>query len=274
MAYKGIISFDLDGTLISTNPEAKSCFLNAFQKTFDISNFKEPNFKGGVDLAILSNLCKENEIKLNKKQIRQFIKNYIFELENKTNPKKWLVFDYVTEFLNFLKELGFLIVLVSGNYYETGFIKLAQTSLNKYFSFFALNSVELTRIDLMRKIITFANEKNQKVVAHFGDDFSDIMASVHFNIPAFLFLPDVKISSYEDFLKKTKIQLTNEKIKNTIDKIQYIFDLYSFDYLNIDNVDNSDTKKIGNILFIYNSYKLLFTKFENLIKSSILDIGG
>lgn len=282
MKYKGVITFDLDGTLISTQSEAKNCFLAAFKKTFNVDNIEEPLFKGGVDLEILSRLCQNINISLNSELKNLFIENYMNKLRTMANYKNWFIHENAENFLKFLKDAGFILVLVSGNFFETGIIKLEKTYLKEYFSFLALNSMEKNRIDLMKNALLYSKEKGLKLISHFGDAYSDIVCAYNFNIPSFLFLPDFnglnKNSLFNDLIEKLQI----ENIDNIIEKTKEIF------YIDSTKISKIDTNKFdmknefsqtfnlenANLLIIFNSYEDVKNNFENLINLNILEIGG
>lgn len=289
MKYNGIITFDLDGTLLSTNSDAKNCYLKAFKKTFDIDNIKEPIFKGGIDQSILFNLCSSNGIKLDEFSKKLFIENYLKHLEDYSDFSSWYIFDFVLDFLQILKESGYLLVLVSGNFYETGIFKLNKSSLSTFFDYLSLNNHEMSRLDLMKKAIEFSIKINLKILAHFGDAITDITSSHFFNIPAFLFLPGMDLMNNTNLINDIVKHL---KIENFQDYIQNFLNIYlvrQTDYLSYSNLSlthelstdkyqNSimtsiHKNKENNLLFIFNSYKDIINNFNYLIKSKILEKG-
>lgn len=275
MKYRGAITFDIDGTLLSTRSEAKSCYLLAFKQTFEIEDIDEPVFKGGIDLEILKNLCKTYKINLNKKLQEKFINNFIINLENKTNINNWLIYNNVERFLFKLKDMGFLLYIVSGNFYKTGLFKLEKTNLCNYFDFLSLNEKESSRLELMKKAKDYAKENNLNIIAHFGDAYHDIMTSYFFNIPSFLFIPDIKYENYKDFCIDLKENLLLYEINQIFDNLNYF---YYIDSLKIEKIfveySQNENKENKNMLLIFNSYKNIESNFENIIKLDIFNIGG
>ncbi len=278
MKYKGIITFDLDGTLITTASKAKKSYIDAFKKTFNIYDIDEPNFKGGVDLEILSNLCKNYGINLNPENEKTFIQNYLKNLENIGNFESWLAYEYVYDFLKFLKNLGFLLVIVSGNYYETGIFKLKKTYLDKYFVFLSFNNKEKSRIEIMQKAMQFAKDNILKIYAHFGDAFSDIVTSLHFDITPFLFLSEIDQKWFSNFKSKLKAKLLVKDITLLENKINSIY------FINSSSINELDLKtekypmkpsiNSKQNLFIFNSYREIKNNFENIINLCIINSGG
>ncbi|MFN3410617.1 MAG: HAD family hydrolase [Exilispira sp.] len=275
MKYRGAITFDIDGTLLSTNSQAKSCYLMAFKQTFEIEDIDEPVFKGGIDLEILKNLCKTYKINLNNKLLEKFINNFLINLENKTNINNWLIYNNVERFLSRLKDMGFLLYIVSGNFYKTGLFKLEKTNLCNYFDFLSLNEREFSRLELMKKAKDYAKENNLNIIAHFGDSYHDIMTSYFFNIPSFLFIPDIKYENYKDFCIDLNENLLLYDINQIFDNLNYFFYIDSLKtekiYVEYSQNKNKENK---NILLIFNSYKNLESNFENIIKLDIFNIGG
>lgn len=289
MKYKGVITFDLDGTLISTQSEAKISYISAFKQTFNLDSIVEPIFKGGVDYAILENLCKEYDILLNNDLKDKFIENYLYNLEKKSNISNWFTYDNVIDFLSFLKDSGYILAIVSGNYYQTGIFKLKSTKILDYFSFLAFNDDEKDRISIMKKAIRFAEQKKLKVIAHFGDAFSDIIASHYFHIPSFLFISSLKYSGFNDLAELIKKNLLIDNLDLIFSKLNYIFYLgsNSIEKIYIDKSKGDDrlkfcrehdTKMIDvnkeEFLLIFNSYREIKNNFEKLIVLDIFKKGG
>jgi len=278
MKYKGIITFDLDGTLISTKSSAKRAYINAFKKTFNIYEINEPNFKGGVDLEILSNLCKRYGIELNSKNKKTFIDNYLKILENESDFESWYVYENAHDFLVFLKNLGFLLVIVSGNYYETGIFKLKKTYLDKYFEFLSFNNNERTRIELMQKAMEFAKNNELKILAHFGDAYSDIISSIHFNITPFLFLPEIDEQLLFDLKKMLEVKLLVSDISMLESQINSFYFINSSSInemgLKIDKSFLESSIRNNKNLFIFKSYKEIKDNFENTFNFNYINSGG
>ncbi len=277
MKNKGIITFDLDGTLISTQSEAKQAYIKAFKKTFNLDYIDEPIFKGGVDLQIFKTLCNNYGLEFNYENEKKFIKNYLFFLKKESNPENWFVYDKAHEFLSLLKKSGFLLVIVSGNYFETGIYKLQKANLIKYFSFLSFNSKENTRNELMQKAIEFARSENLKILGHIGDAYSDVMTSCHFNITPFLFISEKNDELFLNFKNYIISKLLVDDFNKLEDKINsfYFLNSSSISKLYSNNIEKEDSfVNIKQKLFIFNSYYDIHNIFMDLIESNLLNSEG
>jgi phosphoglycolate phosphatase-like HAD superfamily hydrolase len=181
--YKKLVLFDIDGTIMDWPPEHKNAYAFAIKEVFGVDAELVARM-GMTDQQIITETClnagiDEKSIELKMGEIMRVMCDY-FKKEMKDG--KVNVYDGAKEFLEELKQRGFLIGVVTGNLQEIAKIKLAKAGLGKYFEpgLGGFGSDHIIRTELVKLAIRRAEEEfgfeYGENVYSIGDAPSDMIA--------------------------------------------------------------------------------------------------
>ena len=185
MSYRGLVLFDIDGTLMRrAGPHHRQALIHGIRKATGLDTTTEGiPVQGMLDPAILTEMMRRAGAK--RALIRQampeieraaerYYRRVCPSLEGKHCPG-------VPALLERLARGGFLLALVTGNLTRIGWHKLERAGLVHYFSYGAFGEMAATRGRLVRRAIREARLRHslaaQAPVALVGDATSDVIAA-------------------------------------------------------------------------------------------------
>jgi phosphoglycolate phosphatase-like HAD superfamily hydrolase len=180
---KGLVLFDIDGTLIKSGSGNALAFSNAFKQVYGIEGtMVEINHHGMTDQQIIIEVLKkkgfnEYEIMLRMKECIGAIAGYFNEIKDSISIE---VLEGVPKLLAQLERKDYLLGLVTGNIEPIARGKLERACLNQYFKLGGFGSDGIKRADLVKIAIGKAMEnfglKPANNIFLFGDTPKDINA--------------------------------------------------------------------------------------------------
>ena len=146
------VLFDIDGTILNAGGAGKKAFMLAAKEVFgSIGTMQRVDFQGRTDRYILEESFKNSSLhpeELNLK-IGLMKKAYTDALRITIGQYETILLPGVKEALNELhKDTNIILGLLTGNFMESAFIKLAHFGLDKFFSFGAYGEDSINRSEL------------------------------------------------------------------------------------------------------------------------------
>lgn len=178
-----LVLFDIDGTLISTNGIARTCFAEAMESVLGTSTIaKSHDFAGKTDLQIYTEVMlgsgrEAKELEMHRHAI---FSKFFTLLESRLSPKDITVLPGIRELLDTLTSMpSITLALLTGNMEMGARIKLTPVNLYQYFSFGAFGCDSMHREDLpaiavQRAYVKTGLEFRGKNVVIIGDTRHDI----------------------------------------------------------------------------------------------------
>ena len=163
-----VVAFDFDGTLANSFDLVNKCIVEVL-KEFNVNISEEEFYKvyGPTERGIFINLTDENKGKLMFDRYMELYKNYHDEYLNKLH-------DEVIEVLNYLKEKGVTVVLLTGRSYESTVVSLNKFNLNNTFKKIYTGSDKgVNKPDNFKQLFKDFNVTNEECI-YIGDSLKDI----------------------------------------------------------------------------------------------------
>ncbi len=163
-----VVAFDFDGTLANSFDLVNKCIVKVL-KEFNVNISEEEFYKvyGPTERGIFINLTDENKGKLMFDRYMELYKNYHDEYLNKLH-------DGVVEVLNYLKEKGVTVVLLTGRSYESTVVSLDKFKLNNTFKKIYTGSDKgVNKPDNFKQLFKDFNVTNEECI-YIGDSLKDI----------------------------------------------------------------------------------------------------
>ena len=147
------ILFDIDGTILNAGNAGKKAFMQAAKEVFGFTGtMQRVDFQGRTDRYILEESFKNSPLhpeELNLK-IELMKKAYIGALKTTIYQYETVLFPGIEEALNKIyKDPHIILGLLTGNFMESAFIKLARFGLDKFFSLGAYGEDSINRNELV-----------------------------------------------------------------------------------------------------------------------------
>jgi phosphoglycolate phosphatase len=181
-----LILIDLDGTLISCGLTPRQSLANAlFQHTGKMVEFSYSQLAGLTDPLIIDGALERLAVPANQrdKLTRKILKTYLNILaERYPQATDQILYTGVVELLEYLRDCGFRIGLISGNSKKGAGIKIKPFNLKQYFSFGVFGSDHTERDSLpliaLRKVHQKFNKKySPDRVVIIGDTVRDVQCA-------------------------------------------------------------------------------------------------
>lgn len=163
-----VVAFDFDGTLANSFDLVNKCIVEVL-KEFNVNISEEEFYKvyGPTERGIFINLTDENKGKLMFDRYMELYKKYHDEYLNKLH-------DGVIEVLNYLKERGVTVVLLTGRSYESTVVSLDKFNLNNTFKKIYTGSDKgVNKPDNFKQLFKDFNVTNEECI-YIGDSLKDI----------------------------------------------------------------------------------------------------
>ncbi|MCU0857031.1 MAG: HAD family hydrolase [Pontiellaceae bacterium] len=174
---KGIILFDIDGTLLRVPGAGRAAFAQAFNEAFGWEQGVEHvNFYGATDLNVFRGICVERGVESTPEMERAFFDRLAPALETRLAECSPVVFPNVEKILQEVSgdwKLG----IVTGNIEATAWAKLRYAGLSRFFSFGGFGCTHADRADIARHALKNSGVKHPEKVVLVGDTPSDIHAA-------------------------------------------------------------------------------------------------
>lgn len=174
---KGLILFDIDGTLLHAPGAGRAAFARAFKEAFGWEQTVEHvNFYGATDLNVFRGICTERGIESTPAMERSFFEHLAPALEARLAVNPPTLFPNVENILRAVSgewKLG----LVTGNIEATAWAKLHHAGIAHYFSFGGFGCTYADRAEIARQALKASGVERPAKVFLIGDTPSDINAA-------------------------------------------------------------------------------------------------
>lgn len=174
---KGLILFDIDGTLLHAPGAGRVAFARAFKAAFDWEQGVEHvNFYGATDLNVFRQICRERGTESTPAMEQAFFKHLVPALEERLTARPPVLFPNVE---NILRELSadWKLGLVTGNIEANAWAKLRHAGIAEYFSFGGFGCTHADRAEIARQALKASGVEHPAKVFLIGDTPSDVNAA-------------------------------------------------------------------------------------------------
>ncbi|MCC7300610.1 MAG: HAD family hydrolase [Verrucomicrobia bacterium] len=174
---KGLVLFDIDGTLLHAPGAGRAAFATAFKEAFGWEQSVEHvNFYGATDLNVFRGICVERGVESTPDMERAFFERLAPALETRLAACPPVLFPNVG---NILREVSrdWKLGLVTGNIEATAWAKLRYAGIDQYFSFGGFGCTHADRAEIARQALKISGVEHPKKVFLIGDTPSDINAA-------------------------------------------------------------------------------------------------
>jgi len=188
---KGIILFDIDGTLLHARGTGRAAFAQAFKEAFGWEQGVDHiNFYGATDLNVFRGICVERGVEPTAEMERAFFERLAPALETRLAACPPEVFPNIGNILETLSNpwrngdappslcsKDWKLGLVTGNIEATAWLKLRYAGLDRYFSFGGFGCTHADRAEIARQALKASGVAHPAKVFLIGDTPSDINAA-------------------------------------------------------------------------------------------------
>lgn len=174
---KGLILFDIDGTLLHAPGAGRAAFAQAFKEAFGWEQTVEHiNFYGATDLNVFRGICVERGIESTPAMERAFFERLALALETRLAECPPVLFPNVE---NILREVSkdWNLGIVTGNIEATAWAKLHHAGIAHYFSFGGFGCTHADRAEIARQALKASDVERPEKVFLIGDTPSDVNAA-------------------------------------------------------------------------------------------------
>ena len=174
---KGLILFDIDGTLLHAPGAGRAAFAQAFKEAFGWEQTVEHiNFYGATDLNVFRGICVERGIESTPAMERAFFERLAPALETRLAECPPVLFPNVE---NILREVSkdWNLGIVTGNIEATAWAKLHHAGIAHYFSFGGFGCTHADRAEIARQALKASGVERPEKVFLIGDTPSDVNAA-------------------------------------------------------------------------------------------------
>lgn len=198
---KGLILFDIDGTLLHAPGAGRPAFAQAFMEAFGWEQTADHiNFYGETDLNVFRQICAERGVESTPAMEKAFFERLAPALEERLQERPPILFLNVGNFLEILSRdrnvdatsssrfpvhpdatrasrLRWGIGLVTGNIEATAWMKLRYAGIDHYFSFGGFSCNHADRAEIARNALKASGVEKPEKVFLIGDTPNDIHAA-------------------------------------------------------------------------------------------------
>ncbi|MBM4153145.1 MAG: HAD family hydrolase [Kiritimatiellaceae bacterium] len=174
---KGLILFDIDGTLLHAPGSGRIAFAQAFQEAFGWEQgMQHINFYGATDLNVFRQICRERGVESTDAMERGFFDRLAPALEAQLLIRPPVLYPNVEPILQQLSR-DWHMGLVTGNIEATAWAKLRHAGIASYFSFGGFGCAHADRAEIARQALRNSKMIRPETVFLVGDTPSDINAA-------------------------------------------------------------------------------------------------
>lgn len=174
---KGLILFDIDGTLLHAPGAGRAAFAQAFKEAFDWEQEVEHvNFYGATDLNVFRTICIERGVESTADMERAFFDRLAPALEARLAERTPVIFPNVVTILEEVSR-DWKLGLVTGNIEATAWAKLRYAGLDRFFSFGGFGCTHADRAEIARNALAKSGISRPVPGFLVGDTPSDIYAA-------------------------------------------------------------------------------------------------
>jgi len=174
---KGLILFDIDGTLLHAPGAGRVAFAQAFKEAFGWEQTVEHiNFYGATDLNVFRGICIERGIESTPDMERAFFERLAPALEARLKERPPILFPNIGIILQEVSKI-WKLGLVTGNIEATAWMKLRSAGIDRYFSFGGFGCTHADRAEIARQALKNSGVEHPEKVFLIGDTPSDINAA-------------------------------------------------------------------------------------------------
>lgn len=174
---KGLILFDIDGTLLHAPGAGRVAFARAFKEAFDWEQGVEHvNFYGATDLNVFRQICRERGTESTPAMEQAFFEHLIPALEERLIACPPVLFPNVENILQALSK-DWKLGLVTGNIEVNAWAKLHHAGIAHYFDFGGFGCTHADRAEIARQALKASGVQHPEKVFLIGDTPSDINAA-------------------------------------------------------------------------------------------------
>ncbi len=207
---KGLILFDIDGTLLHAPGAGRTAFAQAFKEAFGWNQTVEHiNFYGATDLNVFRQICRERNVEPTADMEKTFFNRLAPALETRLTVCPPVLFPNVENILKMLHDpprpslcsghpsrggeflkspsregcpkggvgCDWKLGIVTGNIEINAWAKLRHAGIDRYFSFGGFGCAYADRAEIARHALTASGTENPGKVFLIGDTPSDINAA-------------------------------------------------------------------------------------------------
>ncbi len=181
--------FDIDGTLLNSRDGVHYyAFRNALRALFNIEGTIDGiPVHGNTDLGILRAVLERADIvgEVVERKLPELARHMCDEVRRNAAGIRVELCPSIRELLEWLRQRGKLLGVVSGNLEPIGWAKIEAAGLRDYFAFGAFSDRHERREDIFRQGITEARRRlhHDAAVCIVGDTPSDISAAAAVGVP-------------------------------------------------------------------------------------------
>lgn len=174
---KGLILFDIDGTLLRAPGAGQAALPKAFADAFGWEqSVAHINFFGATDLGVFRRICAERGVESTEKMERAFFDCLGPALNAQLIKTPPIVFPGVRNLLKIISK-EWRLGIVTGNIESTAWAKLHHGGLAQWFDFGGFGCWHADRVEIARKALESAGINKPKKVFLVGDTPNDIHAA-------------------------------------------------------------------------------------------------
>lgn len=185
------VIFDIDGTLTNTKKIDDTCFVQAFQQTFEINieNFKWEDLKHVTDWGITEEIFEEKIGRVPNKEEYELMRSNFVSILNEERKRKQAQFKEVNNAKDFFNSIrkneNFKLGIATGSWEDSAKIKLDAIGINLDGICFSNSDYHKSREAITQDVIKQLNTKTQKSpkqIIYFGDGAWDFQTCKNLGI--------------------------------------------------------------------------------------------
>jgi phosphoglycolate phosphatase len=174
---KGLILFDIDGTLLHAPGAGRPAFAQAFKEAFGWEQTADHiNFNGATDLNVFRQICAERGVESTPDMEKAFFERLAPALEARLKERPPILFPNIGKILAEVSK-DWKLGLVTGNIEATAWMKLRYAGIDRYFSFGGFSCGHADRTEIARLALKASGVGNPDKVFLIGDTPNDINAA-------------------------------------------------------------------------------------------------
>jgi phosphoglycolate phosphatase-like HAD superfamily hydrolase len=174
---KGLILFDIDGTLLHAPGAGRAAFAQAFKEAFGWDQtVGHINFYGATDLNVFRGICVERGVESTADMERAFFERLAPALETRLAERPPVLFPNVETILREVSR-DWKLGLVTGNIETTAWLKLRYAGIAHYFSFGGFGCTHADRAEIARQALKTSGTARPEKVFLIGDTPNDVNAA-------------------------------------------------------------------------------------------------
>lgn len=174
---KGLVLFDIDGTLLHAPGAGRPAFAQAFKEAFGWEQTADHiNFNGATDLNVFRQICAERGVESTPAMEKVFFEHLAPALEARLKERPPVLFPNIGKILAEISK-HWKLGLVTGNIETTAWMKLRYAGIDRYFSFGGFSCNHADRAEIARIALKASGIENPGKVFLIGDTPNDINAA-------------------------------------------------------------------------------------------------